>query len=225
MSADADVAVIGAGVVGIAVARALALAGREVFLVEAEKVAGAHASSRNSEVVHAGIYYPPGSLKARFCVSGRDALYRYCAEREVPHRRTGKLIVATSEREVPQLERLQAQAIGNGVTDLSWLDAGEARELEPEVVCARALFSPSTGIVDSHGFMASLRADAVRAGASVVLRTPVLSGAIRDDGIELVLGGDEPARLRFRAVVNSAGLWAPEVARYSFQSGRVLIAG
>lgn len=213
MSTDADVAVIGAGVVGLAVARALALSGREVFVVEAEAVVGAHASSRNSEVVHAGIYYPTGSLKARFCVAGRDALYAYCSERDVPHRRLGKLIVATSEAEIPLLEKLLAQATSNGVTDLRWLDVAEAGALEPEVRCVRGLFSPSTGIVDSHAFMASLRAEAVTAGASVVFRTKVLSGAVRDDGIELSLGGDEPARLRFRAVVNCAGLWAPEVAR------------
>jgi L-2-hydroxyglutarate oxidase LhgO len=213
MSSGADVAVIGAGVIGLAVARALALAGREVFILESERFVGFHTSSRNSEVIHAGIYYPAGSLKARLCVEGRRALYPYCVEHRVPHARTGKLIVATTPEEIPVLEKLKGAAEANGVEDLEWLSEGEVHTLEPEVAGVRGLFSPSTGVVDSHALMSALRADAERAGAKVVLRTPVLSGRVADGGIELSVGGEEPATLRFRLVVNSAGPWAPEVAR------------
>jgi L-2-hydroxyglutarate oxidase LhgO len=213
MAEEADVAVVGAGVVGLAVARALALAGREVFLLEAERFVGFHTSSRNSEIIHAGLYYPPGSLKARFCVEGRRALYAYCAERGVPHARLGKVVVATCAEEVPTLQRIHQVAVANGVDDLTWLSGSEVRELEPEVVSVRGLLSPSTGIVDSHALMSALRADAEAAGAHLVLGTPVLSGRVQGETIELALGGDEPARVRFRAVVNSAGPWAQTVAR------------
>jgi len=209
---SADVGVIGAGVVGLAIARQLALAGREVFVIEKERFVGFHTSSRNSEVIHAGIHYPPGSLKARLCVRGRDALYAYCGERGVPHSRLGKLVVATCEEEVPALEHIRSAAAANGV-DLGWLEAAEVRELEPEVSAVRGLWSPLTGIVDSHAFMAALREDAEHAGATVVLGTPVLAGRVDGHGIELSLGGDEPARVRLELVVNCAGLWAPEVAR------------
>src|SRR5580765_3608830 len=150
--------VVGAGIVGLAVARALARSGREVVILEAERDIGTHTSSRNSEVIHAGIYYPAGSLKARLCVAGRRALYDYCAERGVAHRRTGKLIVATTEAEVPGLEAYAAKGAANGVDDLRVLDAAEARALETrvELHCTRALLSPSTGIVDSHGLMRAL---------------------------------------------------------------------
>ena len=198
--------------IGLAVARQLALGGREVFLIEKERFVGFHTSSRNSEVIHAGIHYPTGSLKARLCVTGRDALYAYCAERGVAHQRLGKLVVATREDELPALEHIRAAAAANGVA-LEWLDAAEVHRLEPEVSAVRGLWSPLTGIVDSHAFMSALRQDAERAGAIVVLGCPVLSGRVGDDGIELSLGGDEPARVKFRVVVNCAGLWAPEVAR------------
>lgn len=210
---EADVAVVGAGVVGLAVARALALTGREVFVIDRERFVGFHTSSRNSEVVHAGIYYPPGSLKARSCVEGRDALYAYCRERQVPFARPGKVIVATREEEVPALEAIKARAEASGVHDLRWLAAADVRALEPEVTAVRGLFSPSTGIVDSHRFMAALREDAEAAGARVLLRTPVLAGRV-GRGVVLRLGGDEPSEVRFRLVVNSAGLWAPELARH-----------
>ena len=213
MATGADVAVVGAGVIGLAVARALALSGREVFLLESERFVGFHTRSRNSEVIHAGIYYPPGSLKARLCVQGNRALYAYCAERGVAHARTGKLIVATTEAEIPALEHIEAGARACDVHDLRWLTGAEAHRLEPAVRCVRALFSPSTGIVDSHALMSALRHDAEAAGAQVVLRTPVLSGQVHPDGIDLSLGGEEPARLRFRLVVNCAGLWAQDVAR------------
>jgi L-2-hydroxyglutarate oxidase LhgO len=213
MSLGGDVAVIGAGVVGLAVARALARAGREVFVLEAERGVGLHTSSRNSEVIHAGIYYPAGSLKTRLCVEGRPLLYAYCAERAIPHARTGKLIVATSDEEIPVLERLKKSAESNGVEDLVWLSERDARSLEPGVNCVRALLSPSTGIIDSHALITSLRADAEAAGASLALMTPVVGGRVCDGGIELSLGGDEPASVMFRLVVNCAGLWAPDVAR------------
>jgi L-2-hydroxyglutarate oxidase LhgO len=213
MADEADVAVIGAGAVGLAVARALALSGREVFVLEAERFVGFHTSSRNSEVIHAGLYYPTGSLKARSCVAGRRALYAYCAERDVPHRRLGKVLVATCPEEVPALERIHAVAVANGVEDLVWLSASEVKELEPQVSAVRGLLSPSTGIVDSHGFMSALRVDMEASGGHLVLGTPVLSGRVHDDGIELALGGEEPSRVRFRLVVNSAGPWAQTVAR------------
>ena len=213
MAMEADVAVVGAGVMGLAVARALALAGREVFLLESERFVGFHTSSRNSEVIHAGLYYPPGSLKARFCVEGKVALYAYCREHHVPHARLGKVLVATSDEEVPALERIAAVAKANGVDDLRWLKAAEVAELEPELACVRGLLSPSTGIVDSHALMGALRADALAAGAHLLLATPVLSGRVHPGGVELSLGGDEPARVTFRTVVNAAGPWAQTVAR------------
>ena len=213
MTELADVAVIGAGVVGLGVARALALAGREVVVLESERSVGFHASSRNSEVIHAGIYYPPGSLKARLCVEGKRALYAYCAEHGVAHARPGKLIVATSEAEVPILAQLEANARANGVTDLVQLSRAQVRELEPEVSCLGALLSPSTGIVDSHELMTALRREAEASGAQIALATPVLSGRVCSNGIELAAGHGDPSSVRFRLVVNCAGPWAPEVAR------------
>src|SRR5437868_2977018 len=155
-----DCVVVGAGVVGLAVARALALAGREVLVLDAAEGIGTETSSRNSEVIHAGIYYPPGSLMARTCVAGKHALYAYCAERGIAHRRCGKLIVATSADEALQLESIRARAAANGVPDLQLLSADEAVALEPRLHCTSALLSPSTGIVDSHGFMLALQGDA-----------------------------------------------------------------
>ena len=208
-----DAVVIGAGVVGLAVARALALAGREVVVLERESAIGTGTSSRNSEVIHAGIYYPPGSLKARLCVAGRFALYSYLADRGIAHRRCGKLIVAADEDQVAGLEKLKDQASANGVGDLRMLAAREARALEPALSCVAAIESPSTGIVDSHGLMLALQADAESRGAAIALRSPLMAGRVRGDGVELEVGGAEPIRLIARTVVNSAGLNAPEVAR------------
>ncbi|MGD1826402.1 L-2-hydroxyglutarate oxidase LhgO [Chromobacterium violaceum] len=202
--------VIGAGVVGLAVARALAQAGREVVIVEAEPAMGLHASSRNSEVIHAGLYYPAGSMKARLCVAGRDALYRYCAERAIPHRRLGKLIVASRESQLAKLAALEAQARANGVADIRRLTASEARALEPALDCAAALLSPSTGIVDSHALMLSLLADAEAAGAQLALASPVEGGEVTPDGVALRVAG---MALLAKRVVNAAGLFAPDVAR------------
>jgi L-2-hydroxyglutarate oxidase LhgO len=211
--ADVHTLVIGAGVVGLACARALALDGREVIVLESESAVGTGTSSRNSEVIHAGIYYPPGSLKAKLCVAGRLALYPYLAERGIAHRRCGKLIVATDAGQIAGLEKLQAQAKANGVGDLRMLSAAEARALEPRLSCVAALESPSTGIVDSHAFMLGLRGDAEDHGAAIAFRSPLVAGSVREGGIELDVGGAEPVRLSARSVVNSAGLYAQEVAR------------
>ncbi len=213
ISDGADAAVIGGGVIGLAVARALAMRGMEVFVLESEASVGVHSSSRNSEVVHAGFYYLPGSLKARLCVTGRRALESYTAENDVGYRRLGKLVVATSDEEVPALESYRARGIANGVEGLEIIDAGQAGALEPEVRCVRALWSPATGIIDSHGLMAALRADVERRGSHLVLRSPVRGGRVGEGGIELAVGGDSPETVGFQRVVNAAGLWAQSVAR------------
>ena len=170
-----DCVVVGAGVVGLAVARALALRGREVLVLEAEGGIGTGTSSRNSEVIHAGLYYPRGSLKARLCVRGRDLLYGYCASRGVAHRRCGKLLVATSEDQLPQLHAVIAAGRGNGVEDLRLLSQAEARAMEPELSCVGAVLSPSTGIIDSHAYMLALQGDLEHAGGLVVLHAAVES--------------------------------------------------
>jgi L-2-hydroxyglutarate oxidase LhgO len=207
-----DCVVIGAGVVGLAVARALALAGREVLVLEAAEGIGTETSSRNSEVIHAGIYYPAGSLMARTCVAGKHALYRYCAERGVPHSNCGKLIVATSDDEATQLASISARAAANGVADMRMLSATEAMVLEPNLRCTAALLSPSTGIVDSHGFMLALQGDAENAGAVFAFHSPVMAGRASANGIELDVGGAEPMALACNLLVNSAGLHAPALA-------------
>ena len=208
-----DCLVIGAGVVGLAVARAVARAGREVVVVEAEDAIGTGVSSRNSEVIHAGIYYSTGLTKTRLCVEGRTMLYRFCRDYGVPHRRCGKLVVATNESEVDKLAALEAQARANGVADLVWLTGAEARALEPALRANRALLSPSTGIVDSHALMLALRGDAEAHGAVIALATPVISGWAQRDGVAIETGGAEPMRLAATRVVNVAGLGAQAVAR------------
>ena len=205
--------VIGAGVVGLAVARALARAGREVVVVEAEDAIGTGVSSRNSEVIHAGIYYPTGLAKTRLCVKGRSMLYRFCHEYGVPHRRSGKLIVAADENEIGKLAALEAQAKANGVDDLLWLSGAEARALEPALRANRALLSPSTGIVDSHALMLALKGDAEAHGAMIALATPVVSGRAHGDGVTIETGGAEPMQVTATLVVNAAGLDAQAVAR------------
>ena len=206
-----DVVVIGAGVIGLAVARALALRGREVLIVEAAESFGTGISSRNSEVVHAGIYYPRGSLKAALCVQGRERLYDFCERFGVPHRRCGKLIVATSVEQVDELRAIEAAAAGNGVR-LQWLDKEHARAREPEVVCEAALFSPTTGILDSHSYMLALLADAERHGATIVYRSRVAAMWLESASALLAINEDERPTLRARTVVNCAGLHASQVA-------------
>jgi L-2-hydroxyglutarate oxidase LhgO len=208
-----DAVVIGAGVVGLAVGQRLARQGRRVVVLEAEAAIGKHASSRNSEVIHAGIYYPPGSLKARLCVSGRRTLYAYLGDRGVPHRPIGKVLVAVHEDEVAALERYRTTAEANGVTDLVPLDASAVTALEPEVVAVRGLLSPSTGIVDSHALMRALKADIETAGGDVVVSAPVLGGYVNDTGIVLDVGGVDPIKVHCTTVINAAGLFAARVAR------------
>ena len=206
-----DAVVVGAGLIGLAVARALATAGRDVVILEAEDAIGVHTSSRNSEVVHAGIYYPEGSLKARACVEGRLRLYAYCAERGVAHRRCGKLIVATDAGQERDLESIVERAHANGATDVVRLTKDEAESMEPELRCVGALHSPSTGIVDSHGLMRAFLGDAERAGAMLALKTEFERGVARGDSIELQVSDADP--ILAAAVVNCAGLRAPSLAR------------
>jgi L-2-hydroxyglutarate oxidase LhgO len=213
MTESVDCVVIGAGVVGLAVARALALAGHEVLVLEKERWVGSETSSRNSEVIHAGIYYPKGSLKAQLCLAGKHKLYAYCAERGIAHRRLGKLIVACSEAEIAILDGVRQRAQANGVDDLRWLGSNELRALEPELAAIGAYVSPSTGIIDSHGLMLAYEADLEAAGGMVVLRAPVLSGRVEAPGFTLEIGGAEPMRLACRLLVNSAGIHAPSLAR------------
>jgi L-2-hydroxyglutarate oxidase LhgO len=210
---EVECVVVGAGVVGLAVARALSLAGYGVLVLERAYTIGFETSSRNSEVIHGGLYYPPGSLKARCCVAGRERLYAYCREHRVEYAQIGKLIVATQESEITGIERIARLARANGVDDLRWLSATEAQRLEPALHCVAALLSPSTGIIDSRGLMLALQGEAEAAGALVVLRSPVLSGRVRQDGFEMAIGGAEPTAIRCRVLVNAAGLYAPAVAR------------
>lgn len=205
-----EIAVVGAGVIGLAIARRLALQGREVVVLEAERAPGMHTSSRNSEVIHAGFYYPTGSLKARLCVAGRRQLYAYAEKCGVAFSRLGKLVVATSDEEAVALESYLARGEANGVEGLSLLSPAEARELEPQLHCLRALHSAETGIIDSHALMRALRRDAEAHGASLALEAPVVGGAVGDSSIVLQVSGDT---VRCGAVVNAAGLRAQELAR------------
>ena len=211
---EVECVVVGAGVVGLAVARALARAGRDVLLLEGTAGIGNGVSSRNSEVIHAGIYYETGSLKARACVGGKHMLYEDCDRHGGPYARLGKLIVAADERDGERLARFCDRARANGVPDLELLDGPQARALEPDVSCAVAVLSPSTGIVDSHALMLALQGDAEDAGATVVTHAPVAGGAVLPGGgVELHIGGAEPTRLRCALLVNACGLHAPDLAR------------
>jgi L-2-hydroxyglutarate oxidase LhgO len=205
--------VIGAGVIGLAVARRLAQAGREVILLEAAEGIGTVTSSRNSEVIHAGIYYPAGSLMARMCVAGKQALYAYCREHGIPHRNCGKLIVATTPKETARLQSIRAHAEANGVNDLQTLSGDAARALEPALNCDAALLSPSTGIIDSHAFMLALRGDAEDAGAACAFHTPLERAKAAAGRIEIDAGGRAPMTLECALLVNAAGLGASAVAR------------
>jgi L-2-hydroxyglutarate oxidase LhgO len=207
-----DAVVIGAGVVGLAIGRALARSGLETVVLERAPIIGSGMSSRNSEVIHAGLYYPTGSLKARLCVRGRRQLYDFAESHGVAHRRCGKLLVATSPGQQTQLAQIEAQAMRNGVHDLRVLDAPAVRALEPELEVAAALLSPSTGIVDSHGLMLALQGDLEASGGALARLSPVLSVVCGDAAHVVRVGGETSTELQARFVVNAAGLWAPEVA-------------
>lgn len=212
MTETTDCIVIGAGVVGLAVARAMAMAGREVIVLEAADAIGTATSSRNSEVIHAGIYYPEGSLKARLCVEGRRQMYQFCDSHGVSAKKTTKLVFAADESEIAGLKNLQTHAEKNDV-QLEWLSASEARTLEPNLDCASALLSPETGIVDSHSFMLALQGDAERHGAVIAFNSPVIKGRATDDGIELTVGGAEETVLEGKIAINCAGLGAQEISQ------------
>lgn len=206
-----DCVVVGAGVVGLAVARALALQGREVMLLEAASSIGTGTSSRNSEVIHAGIYYPQGSLKAKLCVQGRQMLYAYCEARGIGHNRCGKLIVATSDAQVAQLQGIIDKAAANGVFDLLLLTREQARALEPQLECVAAVHSPSTGIVDSHALMLALQGELENAGGVVVLNSPLAAAECAQSAITLI--ASDGTQLQAKTVVNAAGLSAPALAQ------------
>lgn len=211
---EVDCVVAGAGVVGLAIARALALSGRSVLVIEKADAIGTGTSARNSEVIHAGIYYTPGSLKARLCVEGRERLYAYCRDRDIGHARTGKLIVAVEPVQLDKLSAIQANAQRSGVADLELLTRAQAQNLEPALNCAGALLSPSTGIIDGHALMLSLRGDAEAAGASFAFLTTVTGATTGSDGIEIRTqdADGEPFALQAGAFINAAGLDAQALA-------------
>lgn len=215
MTVDAEIeaVVVGAGVVGLACAAAIARAGMEVLVLEAGRRIGGGVSSRNSEVIHAGMYYPTGSLRHRLCVHGRRRLYPFLEKSGVPHRRIGKLIVATDAREEAQIAAIHQRGVENGVEGLRLISGDEARALEPNLSCVSALLSPETGIVDSHALMLALQGDLERHGGAIAFEAPVLRGEIADGAIVLEVGGAEPMRLACRKLVNAAGLYAQDVAR------------
>jgi len=207
-----DAVVVGAGVIGLSIARALALRGRDVLVLEQEARIGQGTSSRNSEVIHAGLYYEPGSLKARLCVEGRRALYRYCADRGVAHRRCGKLVVAASLEEDDAVLALHKRALENGVEDSELVGAARLKGMEPQVRGTSALLSNVTGIVDAHGLMLSYQGDAEAAGATVQLRTPMTGGVLDGASILVRTGGEEPAEIETALLVNAAGLGAWDIS-------------
>lgn len=208
-----QVLVIGAGVVGLAVARAAARRGHEVIVAEAANAIGTGTSSRNSEVIHAGMYYPTGSVRARHCVAGRRMLYEFCASRGVPHRKCGKLIVATNDAELAKIETIAKQGKINEVEGLAWIGAGEARALEPALACVGALHSPETGIIDSHAYMLALRGELEDAGGAIAFNTPVTGARRSESSWRVTFGGDSADEFEFDGVINCAGLGAQAVAR------------
>jgi len=207
-----DAVVVGAGAIGLAVARKLALRGRETLVLEAEGGIGNGISSRNSEVIHAGIHDAPGSLKAKLCVAGRRLLYPYCEAHGVGHRRCGKLVVATTAGQVETLRSIEQRAAANGVEGMRWLSGAEARELEPALQGEAALLSTATGIIDSHALMLAFLGDLERAGGTLVLRSPLESAVVRSDGFVLRVGGAAPLEIEAGVLVNAAGLHAPALA-------------
>jgi L-2-hydroxyglutarate oxidase LhgO len=211
MANHIDCVVVGAGVVGLAVAREMALKGREVLVLEAASAIGTGISSRNSEVIHAGVYYEHYSLKARLCVQGKSLLYQYCLDRQINHKRCGKLIVATQAGQVAQLQAIKDKASRNGVTDLVLLPSEEARSLEPALFCEAALFSPSTGIIDVHGLMLALRGDLENAGGVIAFNSPLVHATCAAKEIQLTT--KDETKLIARTVINSTGLAAPSLAK------------
>lgn len=211
-SETADTIVIGAGVVGLAIARQMALAGHDVLVLEANESFGQETSSRNSGVIHAGIYYPPGSLKARCCIRGKQLLYDYCAQRHIPFERCGKLVVAVRASQHERLKDLRQNAINSGVDDLEWLDEERIRELEPDVRASAALFSPSSGIVDTHELMLTLLADLEAAGGTLITNSKVLGGKLVNGGIELTVDSGGISTIVAATVINAAGHGATEIA-------------
>jgi L-2-hydroxyglutarate oxidase LhgO len=207
-----DALVIGAGVIGLAVARELALAGQEVIVIDKAEGIGTGTSSRNSEVIHAGLYYARGSLKARLCVEGRETLYAYCETQGVPHRRCGKLVVAVEQGEIAALEALHAQALANGVADARLISGDEAQAMEPALTAVAALHSPSTGIIDSHAFMLALQGQAGDHGAAFAFHSPFESATVTGEGFDVRVGGAEPMRLCTRLLINAGGLFASAIA-------------
>ena len=221
MAADVESIVVGAGVIGLAIARALALRGQEVMVLEQHELIGSETSSRNSEVIHAGIYYPPGSLRAKLCVAGKALLYPFCAENGVAHKAISKLLVATNEGQLTKLADIKRVAAQNGVGDLVELTGEQARRLEPEVYCVAALLSPSTGVIDSHGFMLALEGHVEAHGGQVVLRTPVerieRAGNV---GFRLHVGGELAGSITCQRLILAAGLHGSKLARtLEFPSG------
>ena len=213
-SDQVDAIVIGAGVIGLACARNLAAKGLETFIIESHEAIGQEISSRNSEVIHAGLYYTVGSLKAKLCLSGRHALYEYCETRHIPHKKCGKLIVANSIEQEKKLLQLHNQALANGVADVELIGPNQARELEPALTCTAALLSPSTGIIDSHSLMLSFMGDAQANGASLVLCSQFLEAEVVSNGLNIkIKSGDEILELKSSILINAAGLSAPDVAR------------
>jgi L-2-hydroxyglutarate oxidase LhgO len=213
MTEKVDVVVVGAGVVGLAVARKLALAGLEVVLLEASSAIGTETSSHNSGVIHAGIYYPHDSLKARLCVRGKELLYEYCEQHDVPHQRIGKLIVATSESQQSTLEKLARQGKANGVGDLERLNAAEVKKLEPNINAVSALYSRSTGIVDSAALMLSYQGDLEAASGILALNAPANGVQVTASGFRIDIGGGDPMLLNTKLLVNSTGLHMVETLK------------
>jgi len=211
-----DCIVIGAGVVGLSIARALALKGKEVFILDKEASFGMETSSRNSEVIHAGIYYPQGSLKAKFCVKGREMLYQYCQERHINHKKCGKLIVACTENEIKKLSAIKEKAEQNGVSDLRFLDKDEVLQKEPELSAVAGLHSPSTGILDSHSFMLSLLGDIENNGGIFVPKSKVIGGRVLEKGFVLTVQDVESSdqyEIKTNNIINSAGLYAADMLK------------
>jgi len=208
-----DCVVIGAGVVGLAIAREMALRGRETIILERESAFGTVSSARNSEVIHAGIYYPKDSLKAKLCVEGNRLLYEYCRSHQVATHAFGKLIVAADDEQIHDLQNILYKAQNNGVPDVRLLSSTEAFNLEPDLKCTAAMLSSSTGIVDSHGFMLSLLGGFEDAGGMIAYQSPLLSAHAINEGFELAVGGNDAMQLQTRLLINCAGLSAPHIAR------------